>query len=100
MTKADTKKAQKDQPEAHQQIDAHLDPKLPPICVDNLNVAIREDGISLLRFLTTLPEGSYEQSKLITTTANLKNFIEALCSTLDYYPEKKSQKPAAKKKNG
>ncbi len=61
---------------------------LPCIWVDNVNIGKREDNICLLRFFSTLPEGSFEQTRFFTDTEKLKVFIDAICHSIDYYPVK------------
>ncbi len=68
-----------------------VNPKIPPIWVDNLHVAMRDDNICLLRFFSSLPEGDFEQIKVITSSLKLKHFIDAFCQALNYYPEKNDE---------
>ena len=91
-TKVDNQKDEKT-------IELHLNANLNPVWIDNINIGMREDNICFLRFLTTLPEGVFEQYRIMTSKDNLKKFIDALCSALNYYPssstennEKRSQK--------
>lgn len=75
----------------------NLNPEISPIWVDNFQIAVREDHICMLRFLTNFPEGVYEQVKIMTGAANLKRFVDVLCSSLDYYPQKKPEAGPEKK---
>ena len=67
----------------------NTNPALPNLWVDSLNVASREDNVCVLRFFTSLPEGFFEQVRVMTDKQKLKQFIDALCSTINYYPTKK-----------
>ena len=67
----------------------NTNPTLPNLWVDSLNVAGREDNICVLRFFTSLPEGFFEQVRVMTDRQKLKQFINALCNAVDYYPTKK-----------
>jgi len=56
--------------------------------IDTVNVGIRDDNLLLIRFLTNLPEGIFEQSRIMTSKEHLRKFIDLFCSSLDYYPTK------------
>jgi hypothetical protein len=56
--------------------------------VDTINIGIREDNMFLVRFLTNLPEGIFEQSRVMTSKEHMMKFVDLFCSTLDYYPKK------------
>ena len=66
----------------------NLNPNLSTNWVDTINIGIREDNMFLVRFLTNLPEGIFEQSRVMTSKEHMIKFVDLLCSTLDYYPEK------------
>lgn len=61
---------------------------LPSIWIDHLLLATREDGICAMSFSTNLPTGHVEQTRMMTSTQRLKEMIEQMCTTLDYYPVK------------
>lgn len=73
-------------------LEFHLKSNLYPIFVDGLNVGTRDDDVTLMRFLTTLPEGVTEQVQLMTNIKSLKGFIDILCSSINYFPTKKQNK--------
>ncbi len=75
----------------------HANPTLPNLWVDSLNVASREDNICVLRFFSSLPEGIFEQTRVMTDNQKLKKFVDAICNTLNYYPTKKTAPPKGKK---
>ena len=69
-------------------IELHSDSSIRNIWVDNLHLAIRDDDICVVRFSTNLPEGIFEQLRFVTNREQLKEFVNILCATLDYYPSK------------
>lgn len=74
----------------------NVNPKLPNLWVDGLNVAARDDNICVLRFFTTLPEGVFEQGRVFTHKEKLRDFVDAICKNLDYYPTKKTKSKVKK----
>lgn len=78
----------KPQPSLKIQTDTHL----PTLFTDHLVVAGREDGMILLRFLSSLPEGQAEQSRMMIPSQNVKRMLDVLCHYMDYYPKKQSRK--------
>ena len=84
--------------EEHKPIEIRFKSDLSPIWVDNINIGMREDNISFIRFLTNLPEGMVEQTQIMTSKEHLKKFIDALCSSVNYYPIKKENTVKNKKK--
>ena len=77
--------------EIQKPIEIRLKSDLSPIWVDNMNIGMRKDNIGLIRFLTHLPEGMVEQTQIMTSKEHLKKFIDALCSSVNYYPTKKEK---------
>jgi len=75
------------QPEA---VELHIDTSLKNIWVDNLHLAVRDDGVCVARFSTNLPEGLFEQLRFMTSRSKLEEFVEIFCATMNYYPEQKS----------
>ncbi len=76
----------------------HVDQSLHTVFVDSLFINTRSDGLHLVRFLTALPEGLKEQSRMIILNEDLKRIIDALCKESDYYPAKPKAKPKPKRK--
>lgn len=68
----------------------YLDPNLKNIWVDNIQVAVREDGICCCRLSTSLPEGYFEQIRFMAGKKQIKEFIDILCHTIKYCPEPES----------
>jgi hypothetical protein len=75
------KKEKKNEP-----IELTLNPKLSTFWIDSVNISIREDHLCLIRLLINLPEGVFEQSRMMITKENLKKTIDMLCFALDYDP--------------
>ncbi|MFT5700257.1 MAG: hypothetical protein ACI8ZB_003129 [Desulforhopalus sp.] len=73
-------------------VEIKLDPNLKAVWVDNIHMANRDDGISCIRLSANLPEGLSEQSRFMTNVKSLKEFVEVICSTINYYPTKKTTK--------
>ena len=69
-------------------IELHAKLDLPTTWVDNMIMAFREDDVCLLRFATQLPEGHFEQTRILTSKVHLQRMIDVMCSTLNYYPTK------------
>ena len=72
-------------------VELNVDPNLKTIWVDNIYIAKRSDGVSLIRLSTSLPEGLFEQVRFITSDKALKNIVDIICSNIDYYPNKNKQ---------
>ncbi|MBW1650887.1 MAG: hypothetical protein JRJ44_09505 [Deltaproteobacteria bacterium] len=82
-----TEKIKKDKKlQADQPIELHLNANIKPVWIDDFDIGIREDDICFLRLVTNLPEGVFEQYKIMTNKRNLKEIINSLCSALKYYP--------------
>ena len=88
VTKSEPKKNQPN----HQ-----LNNNLPNVWVDSMNLSVRSDDICFLRFATSLPEGFFEQCRILTNKDKLKGMVDAICEAIDYYPSKKQPPKKAKK---
>ncbi|MBW1939514.1 MAG: hypothetical protein JRI67_12295 [Deltaproteobacteria bacterium] len=53
-------------------LEINLNTNLNSIWADNFTIDIREDNICLIRFLTGLPEGIFEQARIMTSKEDLK----------------------------
>jgi len=73
-------------------IELQHDSSIKNVWVDNMHLAVRDDGVCLVRLSTTLPEGIFEQVRFMTNESQLKEFIEMLCSKTNYYPSKEGAK--------
>lgn len=73
-------------------VDLVLDPNLKTVWIDNIFMANRLDGVSIVRLSTHLPEGMYEQLRFMASEQSLKNFVDVICTNLKYYPDEKSIK--------
>jgi hypothetical protein len=78
-------------------IELHTDNSIRNIWVDNLHLAIRDDGVCVARLSASLPEGLFEQLRFVTNRSQLEEFTEILCATMNYYPQK-DKAPSIKKK--
>ena len=70
----------------------HTNDALPTLAVDSLTVFSRLDDMSLLRFSTSLPEGIFEQVRLLISQKDLLGMTDTLCEALDHYPVKPTRK--------
>lgn len=75
----------------------HFNDGLNVIWVDTLNFAMRSDENVLMRFLTNLPDGNFEQFRVMTGKTNLIQWIDLICSQLNYYPKADGKKGTPKK---
>lgn len=66
----------------------YADTSLKSLWVDNVQLAIREDDVCFCRWSASLPEGFFEQAKFMTGKKQLKEIIDTLCFTANYYPDK------------
>ncbi len=69
-------------------MELHIDTNLKNAWVDNIHLAVRDDGVSVVRLSTNLPEGLFEQLRFITTKKQLEEFADVICKTINYYPSK------------
>jgi hypothetical protein len=51
----------------------------------------------MMRFAVGLPEGHYEQTRLMTTSKDLKKIIDVLCRVTKYYPGETNKGNSLKK---
>lgn len=83
-----SKKKKKDDFIEEDMFEIKLNPALQPLWIDYLDPSIRDDDIILVRLATSLPEGIYEQARIVTNKEKMTNYIKDICALLDYYPEK------------
>lgn len=69
----------------------HANANLPTLFVDDVVVRSRKDGMFFIRFTTTLPDGDWEQVRLMTDTKELQRIIDVLCRDSKYYPQKPTE---------
>ncbi len=65
---------------------------LPSLWIDAFRVGIREDKIVSINFYAAQPEGQLEQARIVSGPEPLKNLINTLCKSIDYYPTSDSSK--------
>jgi hypothetical protein len=55
---------------------------------DAAKVSHRRDGLTLIQFMSSIPNVTIEQSRVMMTDAHAKKIVDVLCESLDYYPTK------------
>lgn len=68
------------------------DHSLKALWADDIQLALRDDDICFIRFSTHLPEGYYEQCRIMLSKKNIEKFVEVACEVLNYYPSPKQEK--------
>ncbi len=68
-------------------IDFHSNVSLPNAFIDKVHTIPRGDGLCIMRFFSSLPEGSFEHSRIIVTEKLIRNFLDNTCKMLNYYPK-------------
>ena len=63
-----------------------VNPLLPVMHCDHVAITTRSDDLLFLRFCSLLPEGIFEQAKLMISANSLKSMIDVLCKVCKYYP--------------
>lgn len=69
-------------------VEVHLDPSLKLVWVDSIRISKRDDGLCCMSLSANVPEGLLEQTKFMTNQESLKEFVNVICSVLNYYPSK------------
>lgn len=59
--------------------------------VDSFNIAVREDGVVMIRGFASLPEGHFEQMRFLTTRKNMEELVDILCGVMQYTPRPPAQ---------
>lgn len=65
---------------------------LPILYVDGISTGHRGDGINYVSLTTNIPDYTIEQVRLTIDDNHLPGIIDALCETINYFPEKPSKK--------
>ena len=73
--------------EKNKNVQIVMNPNAPTLFVDNLSVSRRLDGMCLVQFLVSLPQGMFEQCKIMVHENNLKTMTEVLLKNLDAGPK-------------
>lgn len=55
--------------------------------VDSFSVAVRDDGIAMIRGFASLPEGYHEQVRFLATRKNMESLVDILCDLMQYTPK-------------
>ncbi len=75
----------------------HKNPNLVTMAIDGIQAYNNNKSkTNLVRLISSLPEGAYEQSRFIVTDEHLKHFIDVLCRTIDYFPKKPNKSKSLK----
>lgn len=74
--------------EDNAQMALNMNPQLSTPWIDTIHFGVRQDNLCIIRFLTNLPEGVFEQSRIMISKETLINFVNMFCSNIDYYPVK------------
>jgi len=69
-------------------ITVHANVNLPTLWCDSFALAVRDDDMIYIRFMSALPEGNYEQTRIMTNKKAIMRFIDQMCLHLNYYPSK------------
>ena len=77
-----------------------LNNELPTIFIDGISIRVRNDNCALIRLLSTLPEGPYEQGRFIILDEDLRMIIQSLCESAEYYPPKPKKRTTKNEKKG
>ena len=75
--------------------EVHLNHDLPVLYVDTCAISRREDGINYLSFATNtpnIPVSVVEQVRLVIDDQSLREIIDNLCGSSDYFPKKPIKK--------
>ena len=73
-----------------------VDPSIPTVWVDRMQVLARAE-VATLRFQTALPEARYEVCRVQTSLGHLRDIVDVLCRTLEYYPTDPKKKVSKSK---
>ena len=66
----------------------HTNDNLQTLYVDGAEIRKRNDGMHFIRFTADLPEGKFEQFRIIIDEEHLRGILDIMCSVSNYYPEK------------
>ncbi len=64
---------------------------------DVINLSHAVDGTLLLQLLSYTPEAVYENHRTVLSRSYVNDFIDDLCSAVEYYPKKPRKKITPKK---
>jgi len=73
----------------------HTNQNMQTSWCDSFVLALRDDDMALIRFLSNLPEGHFEQARIMTNKKMLTLFVDQLCAQLNYYPVKPDKQGAS-----
>ena len=64
-----------------------VNPLLPLLWVDNIEVAIRSDGTATLRCFSMTPEFVSEMVRFQISVGHLKGLVDSIAKVLNHYPK-------------
>ena len=70
----------------------HGNDSLPVLHIDNAYVSYREDKFVLAHFVANMPNGDFEQARIMIREDDLRTVIDTMCDVINYYPKKSSSK--------
>ncbi|MCI5121097.1 MAG: hypothetical protein D3908_07910 [Candidatus Electrothrix sp. AUS4] len=65
----------------------HSNASLPNVLIDKIHTLRRDDNLCMLRFFSSLPEGIFEQSRILVPDQLIRNFLDTTCKSYNYYPK-------------
>jgi len=77
--------------------DFYRNDSLPVLHIDSAHISHREDNFVYMSFTSNLPNGDFEQARMMIRDDDLKDLIDGMCSVINYYPEKSGGKRSSPK---
>ena len=75
----------------------HTNTNLPNIWIDTFHLAVRDDNVCVLRFYANLPEGQFEQARVVTTMDHLKKISDLIQTSIDIHGKEETPEEKPKK---
>lgn len=73
---------------------AEVNANINTVWVDRMQVFLRSDALGMVSFATLIPpERLVEVGRFQMSVAHLKDMVNVLCRSLDYYPKKEASEP-------
>lgn len=73
----------------------HGNDSLPVLHIDDAYISYRDDKLVLVHFIANMPNGDFEQARIMIREDSLRDVIDTMCSVINYYPKKSSSKPSS-----
>jgi hypothetical protein len=68
------------------EIEIYVNPAMPTVFSDKVQLMVRNDGLAVLRWIHELPELHSEVARVLVTQDHLKKIIDLFCRNTGYYP--------------